>query len=365
MVNRDNYQLVKEFVAYLRDITQIEAASLDRYWSYLKHLLMWADEVPLSQVVDKRPTFAAYLTTARGDAANIAFAPLTVKKIFQMAKRFLQWAKSSYPREFKAVGVGWIESLRLPRRAESPKEHQFVRLDEVLLLTNVPVDESDLALSRDKAAAALLFLSGIRAGALGSLTLECVDLPSRTVKQWPALGVKTKNRKSATTNLLNIPDLLGIAAKWDSFVRARLPLTAPWYSPIVSHWGEQTLTPDSPGENRNIALAKRLRKLFTLAHLPYRSPHKFRHGHAVYALQHANTMADYKAVSMNLMHSDIRVTDSIYAPLARDEVKQRIEALTGPPSHTSENSSLSSLPDISDDELLDVLAQRLKAKGDS
>jgi len=42
-------------------------------------------------------------------------------------------------------------------------------------------------------------------------------------------------------------------------------------------------------------------------------------------------MADYKAVSMNLMHEDIRITDGIYAPLAGDEVKQRIAGLTGAP----------------------------------
>jgi len=66
-----------------------------------------------------------------------------------------------------------------------------------------------------------------------------------------------------------------------------------------------------------------MRKLFDRADLPYKSPHKFRHGHAVYALQRAKTMADYKAVSMNLMHDDIRVIDGIYAPLAADEVKQR------------------------------------------
>ena len=57
------------------------------------------------------------------------------------------------------------------------------------------------------------------------------------------------------------------------------------------------------------------------------SAHKFRHGHAVYGLQHAQTMADYKAVSMNLMHEDIKVTDQIYAPILSDEVKHRISTL--------------------------------------
>ena len=46
-------------------------------------------------------------------------------------------------------------------------------------------------------------------------------------------------------------------------------------------------------------------------------------------------MADYKAVSMNLMHEDIRVTDSIYAPLASNEVQHRIAGLTGAPAMPS------------------------------
>jgi hypothetical protein len=80
--------------------------------------------------------------------------------------------------------------------------------------------------------------------------------------------------------------------------------------------------------SRNVLLGKRLRALFAYVDLPSRSPHKFRHGHAVYALQHAKTMADYKAVSMNLMHEDIRVTDGIYAPLLGNEAQQRIASLT-------------------------------------
>ena len=174
----------------------------------------------------------------------------------------------------------------------------------------------------------MLFLSGMRATAFGTLPIAAVDLPSRTIKQWPALGVATKNGKSATTYLLDIPELLRVVEAWDAFVRAQLPPTAMWYTPIVSQWGEQMLSADPPGANRGQAVAKRMRHLFEMAGLPAQSPHKFRHGHAVYALQHAKTMADYKAVSMNLMHEDIRVTDGIYAPLAGNEVQQRIAGLT-------------------------------------
>ncbi len=73
-------------------------------------------------------------------------------------------------------------------------------------------------------------------------------------------------------------------------------------------WGEQKLSSAEPGQHRSQALNKRLRVLYQAAGLPYKSAHKFRHGHAVYGLQHAKMMADYKAVSMNLMHANLQVT---------------------------------------------------------
>ena len=224
--------------------------------------------------------------------------------------------------------MAWIDALRPPRGVELPADHQFITLADVRQIVSVSIAEDDLALRRDQAGAALLFLSGMRAGAFGTLPIAAVDLSSRTLKQWPSLGVETKNGKSATTYLLDIPELLTIVEKWDAYIRSRLPLTAMWYTPTVTHWGEQTLSANAPGKNRNLAISKRMRQLFEVAGVPYQSPHKFRHGHAVYALQHAKTMADYKAVSMNLMHEDIRVTDGIYAPLAGNEVQQRITSLT-------------------------------------
>ena len=173
-----------------------------------------------------------------------------------------------------------------------------------------------------------MFLSGMRAGALGTLPIAAIDLHCCEIKQWPSLGVETKNDKSATTFLLDISDLLTVVEKWDAFIRSQRPPTAMWYTPTISQWGVQTLSADRPGANRNLAISKRMHRLFDLAGLPYKSPHKFRHGHAVFGLQHARTMADYQAVSTNLMHQDIRVTDSIYARLAHDEVKQCIAGLT-------------------------------------
>ena len=53
----------------------------------------------------------------------------------------------------------------------------------------------------------LALLSGMRAGALCTLPIGCLDLETGTVGQFPEMGVKTKNSKSAETYLLPIPEL--------------------------------------------------------------------------------------------------------------------------------------------------------------
>jgi integrase len=132
----------------------------------------------------------------------------------------------------------------------------------------------------------MLFLSGARSSAFTSLPIQAVDIKKRCLNQWPELGVKTKNRKRATTFLLPIPRLLEVVVARDDVVRTELPPTTPWYATIYNRWGEQRLMENSPGENRNQMLTKRLRRLFAAAGLVYKSAHKFRHGHAVYGLQH-------------------------------------------------------------------------------
>ncbi len=257
-----------------------------------------------------------------------------------------------------------MESLRSPRVRDINDEHEYVSLEEVKQLVAIPHDEDDLALLRDKAAAAMLFLSGARASAFTTLPISAVDLPARTLRQWPELGVATKNGKRATTYLLPIPELLSVAQIWDDVVRSNLPSTAPWYAPISSRWGSQSLADAEPGKNRHQALDKRLRRLFKLAGLTYKSAHKFRHGHAVYGLLKAQTMADYKAVSMNLMHHDIKITDSIYAPILSEEVKERIAGLTASPPSMPETEFDGVLDQLSNTDLskvLRIVASRLSA----
>jgi integrase len=327
VINRDNYLLVKSHLIYLGEVEQLSPSSLDRYWFYLRHLLFWADETPLNKSASIRPIFPTYIASLFGRKEPQTLAAATQKKIVATARRFFLWAKIYGHKKFTQLTMDWIETLHPVRSVHPSSEHIYVTLEEAVQLATFPVDPIDLALRRDQAAAAMLFLSGARGGAFTSLPIEAVDVKARHICQWPGLGVRTKNCKKATTFLLPIPELLDVVATWDDLVRSELPPSALWYASIFNRWGDQSLTSHAPIKTRNQMLTKRLRNLFSIAGLGYKSAHKFRHGHAVYGLQHAQTMADYKAVSMNLMHNDIKVTDSIYAPILSDEVKSRIDGL--------------------------------------
>lgn len=328
MIARSNYLLVQEHLKYLGEVMQAAPASVERYRFHLRHLLIWADERPWLATPEIRPTFPVYLKSLNAANDQRSLAAVTQEKVLKVSRRFFRWLRETHPREFSKLSPTWIDTLRLaPGTPAGIREHEYVSEEEIKRLSQVPVPPGDLALLRDRAAAVMLFLSGARAGAFTSLPIQAVDIRGRAIRQWPELGVRTKFGKRATTYLLEIPELLNVVAEWDALVQEKLPPTAAWYAPIESSWGEQEFSGQAPGKNRGEALYKRLKILFFQAGLPFKGPHRFRHGHAVFGLLHARDMADYKAVSSNLMHADITITDEIYAPLLAKEVKGRIAGL--------------------------------------
>lgn len=162
-----------------------------------------------------------------------------------------------------------------------------------------------------------------RAAAFTTLPIQAVRLQDQCIDQSPSLRVKTGNLKTGTTCLLPMPEILNVVLVEDERARSELPADNPWVAANESSWGEQTLTDREAGKNQGAALDKRLRILTRLAGLPHRSAHKFRHGHAAYAMLHARTPADFKAISLNMLHSSTRITDETYAFLSEGEIRER------------------------------------------
>jgi integrase len=314
LVHRENFLLVQEYLAYLLQVRLKNPKSVERYRFWLNHLLLWAMEIPLQKASAISTPFSDYVRHKN-------FAQESQKKMVETARAFLRWAKLYHAKQFVSLPAYWVEDLT-PVRAQRKSISKYVRLEEVLKIGHKTPGQDNLALWRDQAMACLLFLSGARAGAAVTLPIRAVHLndPNPYIEQKTELGVHTKMSKSATTYLHQIPELLDFVRGWDEFARANFPQHHLWYAPIQQRWGDQSTAILAPGKYRSGALGKRLRLLSRLFDLPHRSPHQYRHGYAVYGLERCKTMAEYHALSRNMMHDNIAITDQIYVHV--DEVER-------------------------------------------
>jgi integrase len=73
------------------------------------------------------------------------------------------------------------------------------------------------------------------------------------------------------------------------------------------------------------------------------SPHKFRHGHAVYAVKMAKDVSALKAVSQNLTHENLSITDGVYGVLSETDVRQQIATLGNGTANSEDAQELRSL----------------------
>jgi hypothetical protein len=81
-------------------------------------------------------------------------------------------------------------------------------------------------------------ISGMQISAFTSMPIKAVDIDLLEVKQSPALGISTKNKKSAITYLLKLIDLFDVLKNWDMKVQAVLPPEGFWFAPISPTMGE-------------------------------------------------------------------------------------------------------------------------------
>lgn len=331
MINRQNWLLTEEYLStgIKEENPNVTQTSIDRYEFSLKHLLLWADDLPLDVALNsKNPPFTTYVKNLPARRGEGTIALESQKKIILVSKKFLQWAKDNKSNEVKNLASKNIKTLVHPKISSQPTDPISVSLDEVLELTSFDCGDN-LSHQRDLAAMAFAFLSGARAGAIASAPIKTINLDDMCFMQYPELGVKTKNGKREQTFLLPIPELISVVKRWDNYVRSNLADTELWYAPLTNHWGKYELSDLPAGANRNHAINDQFGVMYEKAGMKdkYKSPHKYRHGHAVYGISRCKNMAEYQSISRNLMHSNLAITDKIYAVIERDERRNIISKM--------------------------------------
>ena len=324
MINRNNWKLTKVYLEYRESVDQLSSGSLDVEATYIRHILEWADNTTFQKVYAKRPTLPEYLLQTRWDGNRGQLSQVHIKKILATARRFFTWLSENYT-DYRVIKPNWINSLKPKRLGAVPKKRETVTLNEIQAIAMAPAD--NLVEKRIKAAACFWYLSGIRIGAFVSLPIKAVNIERREVYQFPNLGVRTKNSKHGTTFFLDIQELLAVVGDWDNYVRSILPGDGFWFAPFSPDTFEIDPNCRIIGDHREDLARKNLKEWLERVGLPYHSPHKFRHGHIQYGMAHAKTVADFKAVSMNVLHSSMDITDGVYSQFGDEEIRNRINGL--------------------------------------
>lgn len=329
MIDRENYHLVYRHLAYRKNVMQNDPGTIATYWQSLKHLMQWAGARNFQNAPKIIPSFPEYLLTARNDGNEKTLTPKYMGKVLSHARALFDWARL-YERGFSGISEAWINTLQVRRSAGTQsrlQERHYWKLDDVLKIAHMKPES--LRERRDIAATCFLFMSGMRIGALVTLPVECVDLERMRIEQLPEKGVHTKNSKAAVTFLVNMhDDLFKIVEEWDSFVRREG--SPNWYAAIsLGDVSKKTLTTEKFSgatrkdyQGRTYAFSQGLQLLCEKAGIVYKSPHKLRHGFGVFGVRHAQNIGQMKAISQNLMHANLGITDGIYGRLAEDDLSE-------------------------------------------
>jgi len=225
-------------------------------------------------------------------------------------------------------GVSGIHptTIRLSKARSNPmglEDRKYYTLDEVIKLCDFQPET--LIDKRDRAAIAMLYLSAMRISAFVSLPVRCVAIDEMTIYQLPNEGVKTKNGKSEETFLLPIDKLIEIVKEWDDYIRAELGVNALWYPSLRTdglHWSNREEIGDT--ESRRKSFRRGLKKLCDRAEVEYKSSHKFRRGHGVYAVKHSRNFEEFQAYLQNMGHEDPGTTFKYYSKLSSNDIKNVI-----------------------------------------
>ncbi|MEO0917193.1 MAG: site-specific integrase, partial [Pseudomonadota bacterium] len=183
---------------------------------------------------------------------------------------------------------------------------------------------------RNRAAFALLLLTGIRVGALISLRNQHLDTEGQNVFQ-DAREVRTKFSKTSRIYFIqDFSEAKAIVRDWERTQREVMlrgpddPLFPSTEIEAVAGKGFQATGLTRTFWKSTGTLGTIVRGAFEVAGFPPFTPHSVRHMHARRGLSSFENMEQFKAHSENLGHEDISTTLNSYASLPEERRRQLI-----------------------------------------
>lgn len=279
--------------------------------------------------------FRKQLSKARNGRTSMPLAKATIDAILRMIKAFFAWLawQNGYKSRISHFDAGYFNNNSKDARiAHARREIPYPSMEQCAeAFTRMP--SATLIERRNRAAFALLMLTGTRDGALTSLRLKHVDLIEGQIFQ-DAREVRTKNSKTFYTWFYPVDEMyLTCFTDWVNMLRKDMlfgPSDALFPKPkieVVAGKGFQTT--GLTGEiyaNAN-AFRQIIKAAFVTAGMQPFVPHSFRKTLVKYGDKICKTREQFKAWSMNLGHDSIDTTITSYLQISVDRQGELIKGL--------------------------------------
>ncbi|MFZ2620118.1 MAG: site-specific integrase, partial [Alphaproteobacteria bacterium] len=315
-----NEKLKKEYEEALLHGRHREARTVDAVWKAINQFENFTGRQPFTAFSTEQAKGFKNCLTKQTNSKGEPHSLSTIKSTLNNVREFLSWL-NIHPATKRHMNGRAIEFLHLSnndqRAARATKPRITPTVIQIVQTVAAMPHDTDIE-KRDRALLAFVAITGVRDGALISLRLKDVDIPTRTIWQDPK-HVKTKFRKSMTTAFVPIDPMLEvIVLEWLEYAKnaLKLPDNAPLFPSTRVAQNPDNLAFEVQGVGaepwQNASAVRHIFKTaFARVGLPYFHPHTCRHMLAVWAMEHGGQL-EAKAISQNLGHEHMMTTYNSY-----------------------------------------------------
>lgn len=323
MINRNNKKTLDDYLFYRAHNDRLDPKSVRLERSLGMHYLHWCNEIDFRNAPRMQVHFVDYvesLITQNGNPASTDYK----RKLVSAAKNFFEWL-SIHKKGFRSITPAWLSTFKYKGIPKELDGKDSITQDEISAIANLPVNNT--VEQRIRAGACFLYLSGMRISAFTSMPIKAFDIDSLEVRQSPSLGMRTKNKKTATTYVLDISPAIDRVREWDNIVRSSLSAEGFWFAPLSPQTGEIDISVTEVGEHRSAKFRKDLSAWLAQHKDLQHSPHDFRRGHASYLWERSRDYNDLSAIAKQLMHTNLTTTE-LYVRKQRQQIKDLINEIS-------------------------------------
>jgi site-specific recombinase XerC len=323
MINRNNKQFLDDYLQFRDKNERLDPKSVKLERSVGLHYLYWCGELDFRNAPQSQIHFVDYVDGLMSQKGT-PLSPEYKRKLVKSARRFFEWL-SIHKKGFRSITPAWLSTFIYRVYSKEFNDDDMITEDEMRIIADLPVE--NLIEQRVRAGACFLYLSGMRISAFISMPIKAVNLNELEVRQSPELGIRTKNKKSATTHILDLDAIMNNVQEWDAIVRSKLSPTGFWFAPLSSITGDLDTFAVKVGEHRPRIFRKDLKEWLNKNKTLLHSPHDFRRGHASFLWERAMDFNDLMAIKDNLMQKNLTTTE-LYVRKQKAQTKKLIQDIS-------------------------------------